>query len=478
MPFTRRNLIVGGGAGLSLLVLSACTSPTPAPTKSASATPTVTPTGTPTPTGVPTPIAMQRSEWSKDPFARGSHSFMANGSTPDHRAALRTPVLDRVIFAGEATAVDNVGTVLGARQSGARAAAAITAISSPGERVAVIGAGIAGAEAARLLGDFGAEVMVIEARDRVGGRIHTISADNFNGRVELGAWRQGTKTDKVILDELLELHVTTSPLATTELRASTGTTSATASRNRTGAEALASATSWAAKQLTDSSLEDSLSGSGATKSAASATQDGIAGDQLLAAELAAVATIAGADAGAISSWYGVPDPAAATSVVTGGFSELVTSTLKGTKTFLSTTVVGITYTSTGVSLRLGTGESLSVDRVILTVPLGVLQDGSIEFSPLLPFEHRTAIAELGFGAIETVWLKFDTHFWGTDASRWQVVGTDDLITNWINLSPLTGENVLVGLVGGDDATAFAALDDDALVQSAMASLAPFVSGAV
>lgn len=43
----------------------------------------------------------------------------------------------------------------------------------PAGRVIVLGAGIAGLTAARRLAQRGVEVVVIEARNRVGGRIHT-----------------------------------------------------------------------------------------------------------------------------------------------------------------------------------------------------------------------------------------------------------------------------------------------------------------
>jgi len=41
------------------------------------------------------------------------------------------------------------------------------------KKVIIIGAGMAGAAAARTLKEAGCEVVVLEARDRTGGRIHT-----------------------------------------------------------------------------------------------------------------------------------------------------------------------------------------------------------------------------------------------------------------------------------------------------------------
>jgi phytoene dehydrogenase-like protein len=53
--------------------------------------------------------------------------------------------------------------------------------------VIVIGAGVAGLAAARTLAEAGRRVALIEARDRVGGRIHTVPAIHGDLPVELGA---------------------------------------------------------------------------------------------------------------------------------------------------------------------------------------------------------------------------------------------------------------------------------------------------
>jgi monoamine oxidase len=56
----------------------------------------------------------------------------------------------------------------------------------PARRVVVVGAGFAGLAAADALAGRGAEVIVLEARDRVGGRVHSQRLDN-GAVVELGA---------------------------------------------------------------------------------------------------------------------------------------------------------------------------------------------------------------------------------------------------------------------------------------------------
>jgi monoamine oxidase len=53
--------------------------------------------------------------------------------------------------------------------------------------IIIIGAGAAGLMAARLLSKKGKSVTVLEARDRIGGRIHTVNGDGFSQPVETGA---------------------------------------------------------------------------------------------------------------------------------------------------------------------------------------------------------------------------------------------------------------------------------------------------
>ena len=197
------------------MALAACVTPQPVPS------PSVTPS-TLTPSIVPQPLTVSRTNWSSDPFSRGSFSYAAVGATPEHRVDLGQSVDARVFFAGEATAAEEPGTVQGARASGLLAASQVRDVAAPGERITVIGAGIAGITAARQLVDDGFNVVVIEARDRIGGRIDTVSGD-WPFPIERGpSFVHRTSVD-FLDDELTALGVRLLPFARTpEVRTRAG----------------------------------------------------------------------------------------------------------------------------------------------------------------------------------------------------------------------------------------------------------------
>lgn len=454
MGISRRNLLVGAGSGAIAVLLAACTpEPGPKPTTPASTPVPTTPGATPTAPTV-TPSAFVRSNWAGDPYARGAMSFTPAGASPADRETLTEPVEERVFLAGEATSEDP-GTLRGALDSGERVAEQVGLAAVNGERIAVVGAGIAGATAASRLAQAGFEVTVIEARDRVGGRLHTLVDDAWPVPPQLGAWLLGP--DDSAIRSRAEMHdVAIEDLADATAMGESGAVDVPAPA------ALEGAVAWAEPRASDPALLDAITESG-----------GDPEDPATAAFLALLASVTGADAAEQSTWFPPEAPSDEVQAAIGDLSPLVVTPLGDLKVLRSTTVVGVAYDDTGVSLRLGTGEALSVDRVVLTVPLGVLQDEGIEFEPPLPFSHRGAIAALGMGDVETIWLRFDEPFWDTDAALWHVVGGDAVIRSWINLAPATGESILVGRLGGEAARAFAELSDDEAVAQAVASLAFF-----
>ena len=455
----RRTFLISSLSGLSLLALSGCVPPTPSL--------------------VPQPARMLRSSWSDDPFARGSYSFADVSSTPQQRAELATPILDRLFLAGEAVSADAPGTVQGARGSGLDAATALMQIAEPGERVAVIGAGAAGLAAARQLADAGFTVMVLEARNRLGGRIHTVTDDAWPMPVELGASFIVASSTTALDEELTGLEVEHAPFQPApEARTPAGTITPV---SPVGAEAVTKALAWAAEQARDTSLAEALTDYGAADLSATDGADGVSDTDWLNYQLAtATALDAGAPADQMSGWFS-PTPATTaaddTRIVLGGLSTLLTEDAADLNVLYSSVVTRIAYTEDAVSLRLATGESLTIDRAIVTVPLGVLKSDVIEFEPALPFPHRGAIAALGMGALDKIWLRFDEPFWDTDAVLWTTVGDDTLdFRVWVNMMPLTNEPILMGFVSGAQALALATSDNAAFTAAALRSLEPFAVG--
>ena len=95
----------------------------------------------------------------------------------------------RIFFAGEATFHKRNSTVHAAYESGMRVAGMLS--KKPHQRIAIVGAGISGLAAAHRLAGMGLEVVVYEARDRIGGRLWTDM--RLGVPLDLGAsWIHGT----------------------------------------------------------------------------------------------------------------------------------------------------------------------------------------------------------------------------------------------------------------------------------------------
>jgi monoamine oxidase len=60
--------------------------------------------------------------------------------------------------------------------------------------------------------------------------------------------------------------------------------------------------------------------------------------------------------------------------------------------------------------------SEEVDRLIVTAPVSVLQDGDIAFTPALPVEKSNALLRLGMDTTLRVVLEFRLNFWNVDTA--------------------------------------------------------------
>ena len=460
MSITRRTLMTGA-TGLSVLAVAACTQePGPSPEPSAPST-----------AGPPRPTGMARSAWATEPFSRGATSFLPVGAEPADRARLAAPVADRLFFAGEATSVDAPNSVEGARASGLRAAGEVLRTALLGERIAVIGAGMAGAACAHRLSEAGHDVVVVEARERLGGRVHTLTARDWPVPVELGALRIGREQPSALRDALDELGLSVLDVTTIMRRAASG--------DKIDADGMREAVLARARDVASEVEFDIPLSTALARLAPLGTDSAENALSEMEAATAATAELVGARFGALARQISVDPgldevPGGWEALVSGGLESFIENLLEGVDVLRASAVAALLYDEDGAALRLGSGESLAVDRVVVTVPLGVLQDDGITFEPALPLAHRTAIASLGVGALDTLVLRFEEATWAESAHVWLVDPTQDaLVTEWINLDALLGAPVLVGVVGPQRVARLAALSDDEVMDRAMTELAPF-----
>lgn len=73
----------------------------------------------------------------------------------------------------------------------------------------------------------------------------------------------------------------------------------------------------------------------------------------------------------------------------------------------------IEYDDDGTMLSLANGEQIAADKVVVTVPLGVLKKRTVQFIPDLPQWKTDSIERLNVGVINKVILVFKEKFWDT-----------------------------------------------------------------
>ncbi|RPD60845.1 amine oxidase [Lentinus tigrinus ALCF2SS1-6] len=85
--------------------------------------------------------------------------------------------------------------------------------------------------------------------------------------------------------------------------------------------------------------------------------------------------------------------------------------LQEDQVLLNATVQNITYSSSGVSVRLADGRKLKADYAICTFSLGVLQHDDVVFDPPLPDWKEEAIQSMVMATYTKIFLQFPEKFW-------------------------------------------------------------------
>ncbi len=416
--------------------------------------------------GVPDPEGAIVTRWREDPFARGAYSYLAVGATPADRAALGEPIGERLVLAGEATDPDFPATVHGAMASGRRAAELIASVADSNERVLVIGAGAAGLAAARLLDQESIAYEVVEARDRVGGRVDTSEA--LGAPVDLGAsWIHGPNGNPLsaLADE--------AGVALLEIPSEIAVFAAGARVPAGQAQEL--------EALAGQILQQAAFGAQAGESLGSAVDRVIAARDL---RPGAAARVRSAIALAIDDDYAASvDQLSSEAVLegdaldggdvlpVGGYAPIIAELAAGVDVRLGAPIDAIGHGSDGVRARSASGETFSADRAIVTLPLGVLAAGSVAFDPPLPARTRAAIDRLGVGDFAKVIMRFPNTFLPSGIDGLIDVSAErDVPNQWVDLSEVSGAPILAGVIGGPAARRLESLTDQEAVTRSMAQL--------
>ena len=160
--------------------------------------------------------------------------------------------------------------------------------------------------------------------------------------------------------------------------------------------------------------------------------------------------------------------------VTGGYIRLVEYLLDQIKhrngeIHFNTSVKKIDYDNEVVSVYSTDNKIFFAKKVIVTVSLGVLKSGIIEFSPSLK-EHAVAIQQHGFGTVIKILLQFKTSFWKKENDDIGFILSDEEIPTWWTQSD-DDNKLLTGWVGGPQAEKKSNMPDEEILKESLKSLA-------
>lgn len=332
-----------------------------------------------------------------------------------------------------------------------------------GRTVIVIGAGISGLAAAKRLKQKGFTVIVLEAQEKVGGRLRT---DRSLGVAfdEGASWIHGPNENPI-----------------TNLASEAGANTFLTDDDNSAVFDI-DGTEYSDSMITGSEnqFNDALE---AVKNAGSLTQsfqsvfDSLyptqAGNRLWKYMLSAFLEFNTAgDISKLSSKYFYDDEefSGADVIITNGYDKIAEYLAQGLDVRLNTRVSSIDCTNAEIKVN-ANATTTEGDYVVVSVPLGVLKNSAISFTPALPSDKTTAIAKTNMGNVNKFLLVWNTAFWDTNL---QYIGytpeTKGKFNYFLNVKKFTTSNALMTFAFGDYATVTESMSDSDIINEVMLHL--------
>ncbi len=340
----------------------------------------------------------------------------------------------------------------------------------------VVGAGVAGLTAARLLGAEGKSVLVLEARDRVGGRV--VTDRRYGLTTDLGAsWIHGITDSPVAAAaeafgmRMVEYTVggyqpDSRPIAyygPDGRRLSDAVTRSYIDDIHTVDAALgpviaASAPDASYRDVT----EEALAQQGWDADRAQRVREYFEhrSEEQYGAWIEDLAAH-GLDDDAIDGDEVVfPD----------GYDRLASHLAEGLDVRLTHVVERVRWSSSGVEAMSDFG-TVRAETAIVTVPVGVLQSDDFEIDPPLPEPVAGALGRLTMNAFEKVFLRFPSKFWDDGVYAIRQQGPEGRWWHsWYDLTALHGTPTLLTFAAGPAASETRDWSEEQIVESVMAQL--------
>jgi len=352
---------------------------------------------------------------------------------------------------------------------------------------AVVGAGIGGLGAANALIAAGKNVLVIEARNRVGGR--ALSDNSFPAPVDLGAeWfyfvtplagGSPGQTNNALFDiaagRSLEVLTDKFPRVFYDI------TPPPMPLPPSDPDVIAASATLASMFA----LINAAGASGVDESAAAATAS-LAADKWYDLCAGIITQLHGADMSALGvidlynfSQLGMPTalPSADNRLLPSGMGNFISTFANAVPVRLNTPVISISW-GHPCGVQIGTPAGvIQATTAIVTVPLGVLASERLTFSPALPAQHQDAIGGLAMGAVEKVALQFSKDVFNAKMNTLATPLVNKVENSFVQ-AHLFGTNVGICTVAGDLARNLAALGETALIDHALSAMEAMFGSAV